>query len=338
MVHDPASPGPSLKLYTIAATHDEPYVWVGTDRLLAGVQSQGSDEASWTSHWLSLQQEDELNNLGRCIAPHAFNNQVWVGTATGLIAFLPSNKWTIYCENSDIRAISEAISMEDSKTSRILWLLAYPQGVGRWSRFQLVDFRIPQPPGLPLVMSMGQDGDPYILTGRALWHLAKGEWKAVAGTVPNTARHLVQTPDGLWYAGTSQGVYYFTSKGWKFSGEQPGPLSTEVQALGLVNGQLWVATETGFWKRQADHWISYRVEPNDLLLDIQAFAPTGNSKELWLARKEGIVRYDPATKVQSMSYTPFNSGLGSYRVVALAEIDSFLWVVTQAGISRLKLS
>jgi len=328
---------PSLKLHTITADPHQPYIWIGTDRLLAGMQCREDNDLDWDLDWLPLRTEDELNNIGCCIAERAFNNRVWIGTASGLVAFSSSDKLDIYRDCDNVRVLREGTSLLDSKTSSNLWMLAYPHGIGKWGTLNLPDFRLPQPPGLPVAMAMGQDEQIYVLTGRALWRLIKGEWKACTGTPPLGAYKLVQLPDGQWYLGTSHGVYYLTQEEWRLAGEQPGPLQAGVREMIIVDDQLWTATEDGLWKRLKETWIAYVVEPDEILSDVRTLAPATSSGELWLARERGIVRYNPFTKKQSLYYTPVNSGLASCRVIALAEINDSLWVVTQAGISRMKV-
>jgi ligand-binding sensor domain-containing protein len=85
-------------------------------------------------------------------------------------------------------------------------------------------------------------------------------------------------------------------------------------------------------------WLSYNIKPDETLFDVRAFAQSGSSNALWLAREEGIMLYDPVTKTQSRQFTPANSGLSSRYVMDLAEINDALWIVTHAGISCLKLN
>lgn len=333
----PGVPEPHPALHTIAASPDEAYLWVGTDRLLAYVQSQGQAAPVWNMDWLPAQPEDKLSNVGRCVVQQGFNGRVWVGTAGGLVAFQPNGKWTLHEDGGDVRALNVARSEANSMTPETLWVLAWPRGIGRWANPDWIDFRGPQPTGLPTALAVGRDGHPYLLAGCALWRLASDELKEVTRTVPTTARCLAQTPDGQWWLGATQGVYRLVSGEWELVGEQPGPLQAGVRALAVLHGQLWAATEMGLWMRRGEKWEPYDAVPDDNLWDVRALAPASSNSALWLARQDRVVRYDPATRMQSIQYTRANSGLGSCRVTALAEIDGDLWIVTQAGISHIKL-
>jgi len=324
---DEQEDGPALR--AIAAGIGDVYLWVGTDRLLAGVYVMGS-ETRWDFDLLPSHSEDDLNNLGRCVTPIRKDDKVWIGTAGGLVAFGPGDKWTTSITESDIRALSLSPTADDP-----LWILAWPQGVGRLISPDLPNFDLLQPPGLPVAVAAGQDGCPYVATGRALWQLdVPDDLHEYAQDVPALVRCLTQTSDGVWWLGTTQGVYHLTPEGWTLAGEQPGPLQAEVYGLTVVGDTLWAATEAGLWARRGEGWVLHGPESEA----VWALAPASRADSFWLARRDGILYYDSTDGTMSEPYTLFNSGLSSRRVTALAEINGDLWVITQAGISRLELS
>lgn len=320
----------------IAASTDDAYLWLGTDRLLAGVRSTKPEDTRWDLDLLPLHRDDALNNLGRCIVSQNSNGRVWVGTAGGLVAFGAKNDWTICAKNNDVRSLIAISSGEDSTASESIWMLAWPQGIAQLIPPTRLNFPKLQLPGLPTLLSLGNDKSPYILTGRALWQLETGKLKEIAKAAPALPRCLLQTPDAVWWLGTVRGLYRLSADRWDFVGAQPGPLQAEIYALVVADNILWVASETGLWERRGDKWIAHNSEQTDASHAVWALA-AGRSQTLWLASERGICRYDPKTRTYSATYTPFNSGLSSRRVAALLETSGFLWIVTQVGISRLTL-
>jgi ligand-binding sensor domain-containing protein len=318
---DEAKPAPR----SIAVSADDTYLWVGTDQLLAGVWSVGK-ESYWDLNLLPAHQEDVLNNLGRCILAHQDDHRVWIGTASGLVAFQTNDEWFLHSNVGDVRALAASGS---------LWLLAWPQGIGCAIGPETLDFRGSPPPGLPTALAVSQDGRLHAITRNALWRL-DADWMPISSIVPATARCLAQTPDGTWWLGTTQGAYRLIAATgtWELAGEQPGPLLSEFYMLAIVQDVLWAATDIGLWARQGNEWIAHGEARS-----VWALAAADNSGAIWLAREDGILRYNPATRaIEQGPYTPINSGLASRRVVALVESAGLLWIVTQAGISRFELS
>lgn len=324
-------------LYAIAADLDETSLWVGTDRLLACVQTHRQSAPLWKEDWLPLQPVDMVNNLGRCILQQKLDGRVWVGTAGGLLAFSPDDSWKLYDESGDIRALGLSGRETSSEVQRTLWALAWPHGIRRWIGSGLVDSHDHQPANLITAFTLGQDGSPYFLAGHALWRISDNGLEEVTRSIPSEARCLVQTPDEQWWLGTARGVYRLVSGKWELAGDQPGPLQAGIRALAVAHGYLWAATETGLWQRRHEQWERYDILPDDKLCDVRALAPARDDGALWLAREDSVARYDPAIRKLSLEYTRANSGLASCRVTALAEIGGTLWIVTQGGISRLKL-
>ena len=284
-----AVPGPpadaeSVALRAIAPGPDDAYAWVGTDRLLMGVWSPRRGETRWDPEFLPAHEKDGLNNLARCAAAIGSDGRVAVGTAGGLLTCDREGGCRLETHAGDIRALC-------SIGNGTLWVLAWPRGVERLTGGGRVVFRPPQPPGLPLAMGVGQDGSPYVVTGRALWRLEAGEPVEVAGTPPAPACCLAQASDGIWWVGTMQGIYRLAGAGWELAGQQPGPLQAEVHALAVIDGTLWAATAAGLWAWHGPEvWYPHVLASPGEGRRVRALAPAGCFGDLWLARDDGVAR------------------------------------------------
>jgi ligand-binding sensor domain-containing protein len=306
-----------------------------------GVWSPRKQETRWDPELRPLHEKDQLNNLARCIAAIGSDNRVAIGTAGGLFTCGRESDYGLGPQGRDIRALCPI-------GNEALWVLAWPGGVERWTGGGWADFRPQQPPGFPLALAVGQDGSPYVVTGRSLWRLGAGEPVEVAGPPPAPARCLAQAPEGSWWLGTTRGVYRLAGGGWELAGQQQGPLQAEVHALAVIEATLWAATDAGLWAWHQDFpprpagqppgWQPHAGSGAGADPRVLALAPAAGSGNLWLARDDGVVRYDPSTGTLSPPYTVINSGLAGRRVTALAECAGALWIATQAGVSRLKLT
>ncbi|MFH7029774.1 MAG: hypothetical protein ACHBN1_31545 [Heteroscytonema crispum UTEX LB 1556] len=112
------------------------------------------------------------------------SDRVWIGTASGLFTCKPSPELQlcINTEQENIRAI--ALNSDNSET---VWVLSWSRGI---SKFQSNDFLEDyhfQPPNLPLLLAIGQDGYPYVLT-RALWRLKKENYEKISQGIPSDSR------------------------------------------------------------------------------------------------------------------------------------------------------
>jgi ligand-binding sensor domain-containing protein len=316
----------------IAASQEETYLWVGSDRLLAGVWGSGSEKAHWDLKRLPLKRDDGLNNLGRCAAPQGRDGRVWVGTAGGLLTFGPGREWSLDLEEVDVRAVCPA-------ADGTLWVLAWPAGVvcrpaGGGPFFDRLALA-----GLPVALALGQDGNPYAVTEGGLWQLSPGPPRAVEREVPAFARCLAQTPDRTWWLGTAQGVYQLApGAGWRLAGERRGPTQAEVHALAVINGALWAATAAGLWERRGGGWLPHATDTPGNLPAVWALAPAGTAEKLWVGRADGVVRYDIRDCRVELIYTPPESGLAGRRATALVESAGALWVVTEAGVCSRRLA
>ena len=314
----------------IAASTSDTYLWVGTDQLLAGVQMSNCEDEFWDWDLLTSHSDDNLSNLGRCVLCHPDSDRLWVGTASGLFTYKPSQEWElcINSEQEDIRAI--ILNPNDSETP---WILSWSRGVTKLQPDGLLKKYYSQPANVPLLLVVGQDGYSYVLTERALWRLKTDNYEEIYQVTHSYSRVLMQTLDGVWWLGTERGLY----RQWQFVGEPSGPLMAPIYALTEFQKNLWVATANGLWTLQDNNWVQLNLELPSSGAPIWALTPSLRSEALWLACEEGVVCYNILTKSISKPYTCTNSGLASYRVTALVESTDALWIVTQAGISRVKL-
>ncbi len=314
----------------IAASTSDTYLWVGTDQLLAGVQMSNLEDGFWDSDLLTSHPEDNLSNLGRCALCPADSDSLWVGTASGLYTYKPSQEWQlcINSEQEDIRAI--VLNPDDTETP---WILSWSRGVSKLQPGDCLKEYYRQPPNTPLLLVRGQDRYPYVLTELALWCLKTNNYEEICKVNHSHSRVVTQTSDGVWWLGTQRGLY----RQWEFVGEPSGPLMVPIYALTEFQKNLWVATANGLWTLQDKNWVQLNLELPSKGAPIWALTPSLRSEALWLACEEGVICYNISTKSISKHYTSINSGLASHRVTALVESTHALWIVSQAGISRVTL-
>lgn len=325
------NPKEGTTIRAIAASTSDTYLWVGTDQLLTGVQMSNCKDGFWDSaNLLTSHSDDNLSNLGRCVLCHPNSDRLWVGTTSGLFTYKPSQEWEL-CVNSeqeDIRAL--VLNPNDPETP---WILSWSRGVSKLQPDGLLEKYDSQPYNVPLLLVIGQDGYPCVLTERALWRLKTDNYEEIYQVTHSYSRVLTQTLDGVWWLGTEQGLY----RQWQFVGEPSGPRMAAIYTLTEFQKNLWVATANGLWTLQDNNWVQLNLELPSKGAPTWALAPSLRSEELWLACEEGVFCYNISTKSISKHYTCTNSGLASHRVTALVESTQALWIVTQAGISCVKL-
>ena len=309
---------------TIVVSSSDRHLWVGTDSLLSSVFYSENGTITWEHSQLPEHGEDKLSNLARCIAISEMNETVSIGTAGGLVTFSSDDKWSIDASAGDVRDLCVATNAH----GETLWLLRWPKG------FQAQNFVHDQPPGVPVALAKGSDGNAYGLTSRGLWLLGP-KVKLIANSPPARTLGLSQTQDGTWWAGTTEGVYRYTNGVWLPANEQPGPGLSEVYALSVAGNKLWAATANGLWCRNGNVWESHNGPQPRI---VRALAVASDGIKLWLAEADAVVRYSPQTRTTDKSFTLEQHGVASRRVAALAEIRGDLWILTAAGISRLRLS
>ena len=305
----------------IAVSASDRHLWVGTSSLLSSLYYSDDGSVTWDHSQLPEHREDQLSNLGRCVAGHEDGEHtVCVGTVGGLVVFPSDDNWSINSLAGDVRDVC----ITSTGNGRTFWMLRWPKGF--WAK----DLEFAQPPGIPIALAKGFDGNAYGLTSRGLWLLGPN-LKEIAKTPPARAHCLSQTQDGTWWAGTAEGVYRYRNDTWSVANEQPGPSLSEIYAVVATGNRVWAAAANGLWRRNANAW-----EPHNRIVHALAVASDGTS--LWMAQDDGVVRYSPNTRKHDKHYTLEEHGIASRRIAALAEIGGALWVVTAAGVSRLRLN
>lgn len=315
-------------LHAIAASSNDNHLWVGTDRVLSSVYYGPDGQASWDYDTLPQHPEDQLSNLGRCAAATQSDGRVWIGTGGGLVICEDADKWSVDATRGDVRALCVADYDPADVRCETVWMLSWPDGIICQGQ------RVPVPAGVPISLARGRHGAAYALTSKGIWRLGN-QIKQVAEAPPLAPHCCAQTADGHWWVGTLQGVYEYTKGKWRRASAAPGPRLAEVNALAIVHKQLWAATENGLFVRAGDGWIEHN--DHDLSF-VRVLAAAGDREKLWLALADGIVRYDPVNRTIDKPYTTFEHGLASRRVTAMVESGGNLWIATEAGISRLKLT
>lgn len=333
----------------IAADSDDSSVWIGTDHFsterhissgapLMSVNFEYSEQPEW-GNWLSYAENDSLNNMGRCIAEQPVNNAICIGTAGGLVTIDAQDTATIETGSEDVQALAFTEGPGE------MWMLSQSREIKRWHTATQAVFVDPQPQGLPLALAVGYDQSCYMLTGNEIFSFDYAKRRVISNSItPTNSVCFAETLDGIWWAGTQHGVFRLRtgSHTWEMAGEYSGPGAAFIRALKVIQGQLWVASETGLWRYDtpSSSWHSLYAktdEDDDQLRDIRTFAASAQNNKLWLARKRSLVLYDVQNQQQIEEYTFANSGLSSYRITAIAEIHHMVWIVTQVGISRLTL-
>lgn len=314
-----------VKPQTIAVSSTDRHLWVGTNSLLSSLYYYDNDTVTWVHSELPEHREDQLTNLGRCIAgAESGDHSLFIGTAGGLVTIFSDDKWSINSLAGDVRDVC----VSAIETDRTLWLLRWPKGF--WAH----NLEFAQPAGVPLALTSGVDGNAYGLTSRGLWRLGSKS-QLIAEVPPVRPCCVSQTNDGTWWTGTAEGVWSYKNGAWSAANERPGPGLSEVYALLTIGNKLWAATAKGLWCRTGNTWESHN-KPQ--LRIVRALALAGDGNSLWLAEEDGVVRYSPNTRTHEKSYSLEEHGVASRRIAALAEIGGDLWIVTAAGVSRLRLS
>jgi ligand-binding sensor domain-containing protein len=325
----PAAALPSM--HAIASHPEESYVIAGTDDLLTRVVNTGDENFHYET-LLTPHAHDEINNLCYVGVPQGAGGSVWAGTAGGLAGIGRDEQVTLQPERGAVWRLCLTGDAPATGGRRAYCAMAWPR------RLIVSGRRAPVLEGAPLALAEGLDGFAHVLTSEGLWRVVP-DVARLAAAPPERTGELAQTPDGDWWAGAAAGVFQLRDGEWLLSGEQPGPGSSEVFHVAAVGGALWAATAGGLWSRQGGTWELHGAaeQAGTQQRSVRVVAGAGAGDALWLARADGVVRYDPRDKRVLRLYTRANSGLVSSRVNSLLEVDGVLWVFTDCGVSRLLL-
>lgn len=205
-----------------------------------------------------------------------------------------------------------------------LYLLAWPESLARWSPSGIEWLDAPE--GILLAVGAGRDGEAHVLTTRGLF-ARRGGWAYRGDGGDEEPAGLVQTEDGTWWLGHSQGVRRLREGKWELAGEQPGPGGAEVRGLVALGRHLYAATASGLWQHDGGRWLHHSGEP------LRAVCPDPHGR-LWLAGERRLFRFDPAAPADAPAISA-GEGTPGARVVGLA-CGEDLWVVTAQSVGRLR--
>ena len=325
----------------ITAGPSDDYAWIGTDDLMVGVRARG-DDVRWDLALLPRHPEDELSNLGRSVVTAGTPSRTWIATGGGVFVADPDDTWRYDGDLGDIRrmCVSEAPGVATS-----VWILSWPSGVMRSLASERLWKHVPLPPGFATDLAIGIDRSAHALVAGALWRLDAIP-VIVAPHVPEHARALAQTPDGVWWVAATGGVFHWDGGRWTSGtdrpahptpGQRPSSGPTDVDVLVVVRGVLWAGGASGLLSRDAGGWRLHRlhVGGSDLHGPVTAIAPAADATTLWIGVGARVVRYDPASGAVRDVYDRFDAGLCGGAISGLAETPSALWVASHGGISRL---
>jgi hypothetical protein len=292
-------------LRALAALPRDGHVWAGGD---GGLWMAWLDGVVCVSDQLLPVVPNDDAYPARCVA--LTGGRTYLGTQAGLVRdgqLLPAG---------DVRQL--CVCAGD------LYLLAWPEGVARVG--EDLSWLEPLPEGVLLGLGAGRNGGLHLLTTRGFYARHDG-WQLVGDGGDEEAGGLVQTEDGTWWLGHSQGVLRLREGHWDLAGEQAGPAGAEVRGLVALGPYLMAATARGLWQWHGGRWVQHLSEP---------FRAVGSDRGrgLWLAGEEGLVRFDADPGTAPLRLTP-RDGVPGRRVVALACRED-LWVVTDEGVGHLR--
>jgi ligand-binding sensor domain-containing protein len=333
-------PETRVNIRAIAASNNDNYLWVGTDKLLAKVEIKTSNQVYWDLEVLNPHPDDALSNFGRCAVYPSNSEKIWVGTASGLFTCKlnqeKEDKEDKFSQLNDFDYKDIRFLVQDNSNVNQMWMLTWPNGLKKLQLdIEVTENDFPQPANLPLLLTKSQDGYPYILTEEALLLLkAQQVTREEFQGLPPHVTCLHQTLDGVWWLGTAEGLYKLNNCKWQFVGEQPGPLQTTVYGMLTIKNTLCIGTESGLWVLQENHWVQHKLPISHPR--VWALASSKQLQSLWLASEDGVINYNPFSRTidENKFYNCINSGLASRRVTVLLETPQALWIITQAGISR----
>ena len=109
-------------------------------------------------------------------------------------------------------------------------------------------------PATPAVVNsiIPVNGILYAGTDEGVWYWNGSAWSPVGSLTGCSSLVLV---NGILYAGTGEGVWYWNGSFWSPVGSLTG-YAAYVSSLLLVNGILYAGTEGGVWSMERFHLVS----------------------------------------------------------------------------------
>ncbi|HSS48864.1 MAG TPA: diguanylate cyclase [Thermoanaerobaculia bacterium] len=282
---------------------------------------------------------------------------VWAGGFhSGLFRFTDDGRWQFFDGRSGLPSsyVWNLLATGGEGEEPILWVIT-PSALARLDheRWHATDTRS----GLPndMVMGVGEVTFPDRL--RSFWlgtiggmvRLTARGWErySVGPVASKAVLNAVDSreADGsssLWL-GTLEGLLHFAHGRWSIVNSRTGPLPHDwVLSLLAVPGprgsEIWAGTGQGLVRYAGGRWTVFRTGDAGFPgREVRALVGSEPSGTVWAGTENGLARFEAgAWQPASVSCLPAPRIL-SLNVLKGVEGD-WLWIVTQAGLARLRLN
>jgi hypothetical protein len=169
-------------------------------------------------------------------------------------------------------------------------------------------------------------------SGLAVLHVRLNEWlffDHTNGLPTGSIRGVDFTGDYAWIA-TDNGMARFDLliEEWEIYDEERGLPGKNVDDIRTIANQVWMITEEGFAEYDADFekWRYYRVE-QDSTIKLNRMFILGN--ELWFVSDGGLLRFNPQLQTQQF-FSP--AQLQVENLLDIIVEDERIWAITRLGL------
>ncbi len=141
-------------------------------------------------------------------------------------------------------------------------------------------------------------------------------------------------PNVLW-VGSATGLMYFDGVVFRRVLQIPANIAV-YHILQQKNGNLWVATSDGLYRRQANKWSRLGIEQGLASKDIRYLCEDVQDKTLWVATKKGVSHFDTelAEKVYPAAVVPEPLKFTAEVRQIYQQNNRLLWFATDKGVYR----
>lgn len=141
-------------------------------------------------------------------------------------------------------------------------------------------------------------------------------------------------PNALW-VGSAAGLMYFDGAIFRRVTQIPINL-TVYHILQQKNGNLWIATSDGLYRRQNNKWSRLGIEQGLASKDIRYLCEDIQDKTLWVATKKGVSHFDTelAEKVYPAAVVPEPLKITAEVRQIYQQNSRLLWFATDRGVYR----
>jgi ligand-binding sensor domain-containing protein len=321
-------------------------LWVGTDkglsRFFEGKWQHFSNGDMGISH---IKKESWAYDRALAATP---DGAVYAGVSGAGLVRLQNGKWQLFTpENS-------SLPYDWVKSFRVgpdgaLWMVTG----GELVRFQQGQWQVYTPTSLGLPeddfvadLTFAPDGAMWILGDGSLTRFYQGRGQVCSGNRPGFVKYktgyqkyylryrfLTTSPDGtIWVADEKGGVGCFRQGRWQFFTMSRSLAHNKVNAFQVTSdGALWVGTQGGLTRLQADIW-QICSEARGLArdwIDALTVAPDG---AVWVGTARGLGCYQHG---RWQVFTRENSALPDNQILSLTSAaDGAVWVGTKGGLAR----